>query len=399
MRYRYPKPHQRRQGWSRAATLVLACAGIVSCAEPIGPTAPRESAVRPALSVQTLDLGVGCTGGEAVLLIQDNVPWEAGSDQDPLGANVTELTAQNVDFCMIGSADLESADLGRFSTVVLSAAQAQAFYDRLFPGGIVDPALVGFAERGGVVVANLTDMASGAAGGGSWAGRSFIAGLRRVTSYRNDNGIAAASHPLISGPPECPSGNCGEIQDVGLRQDLDNWYHSSHGYFTNLPAGSTVLLIQPDADQDGQPEPIMVEYAVGAGRVIASMVTTEQRYASSRIRSYKLLANELAYAVSVSSPVPTPNSTPSEQVEELIAQVRALAAGGALSPGNANSLESKLRAALASLDRGRTNAAVQQLRAFMREVEALVRSGRLEPEVGEELLDQADTVVGGLTLD
>ncbi|UCG76289.1 MAG: hypothetical protein JSV95_03020, partial [Gemmatimonadota bacterium] len=122
MRYRYPKPHQRRQGWSRAATLVLACAGIVSCAEPIGPTAPRGSPVRPTLSVQTLDLGVGCTGGEAVLLIQDNVPWEAGSDQDPLGANVTELTAQNVDFCMIGSADLESADLGRFSTVVLSAA-------------------------------------------------------------------------------------------------------------------------------------------------------------------------------------------------------------------------------------------------------------------------------------
>jgi hypothetical protein len=338
-------------------------------------------------------------GGESLLLIQDNVPWGAGADQHPLGANVTELVAQGASFCMANSEAAVELDLSRFSTVVISAAQAQTFYDNLFSGGSAHSTLTSFVEGGGVLVANLADVASGPGNGGNWAGDAFVGGLRRVTAFRNNNTIADGSHPIIAGPSECPSGNCAEIRDILVRQDLDNWFHSSHGYFTALPAGTTVLLTQPDATLDGEPEPIMVEFPVGQGRVIASMVTSEQRYSGDKARSLKLLANELAYAISMSPPVATLPLTVDEQIAALTAHLQTLVEAGALRVGNANSLLRKLMAAARSLEAGRARTAGLQIRAFMHEVEALVRSGRLSREEGDFLFEGAQAILDALTED
>lgn len=336
---------------------------------------------------------LACMGGESLLLLQDNVPWGVGTGQHPLGANVTELVAQGAGFCLAGSAALASMDLGSFSTVVISAAQVQSFYDALFPGGVVHPGLTSFVEGGGVLVANLTDVAAGPGNGGSWAGRAFVGGLRRVTAYRNDNSIADAAHPIITAAVDCPSGNCAEIRDVLVRQDLDNWFHSSHGYFTDLPAGSHVILTQPDATLDGQPEPILIEYPVGEGRVVASMVTAEQRYASNLVRSLKLLANELAYAISISRPVEAPPMTASERISAMSFHLDDLVEAGELDKGNANSLSRKLMAAGKSLEAGRPHTAANQVRAFMHEVEALVEAGRLSGAAGEVLLTGAAALI------
>jgi hypothetical protein len=70
--------------------------------------------------------------------------------------------------------------------------------------------------------------------------------------------------------------------------------------------------------------------------------------------------------------------------------VRDLAASGVLSQGNANSLLSKLDAAEASAANGNATAAINQLRAFISEVQAAVRRGDLTSQQGQALIDAAN---------
>ena len=121
-----------------------------------------------------------------------------------------------------------------------------------------------------------------------------------VLSYAQDNAIASPTHPVIADALPCPSGNCAAVVDLAPQDDLDNWGYASHGYFTDLPAGTVVILTQPDVTGDGLPEPVMVEYRSGAGVVIASMTTTEWRYSGiTGTTEKKLLANEIAYQESL----------------------------------------------------------------------------------------------------
>jgi hypothetical protein len=67
-----------------------------------------------------------------------------------------------------------------------------------------------------------------------------------------------------------------------------------------------------------------------------------------------------------------------------------------LNMGNKQSLTSKLRAAQASLDRGNGRAAANQLGAFINEVMALQRSGRLGAATALSLIHQAQSIIGDL---
>jgi hypothetical protein len=373
---------------------------LTSCSDSHLPTGPSNTSAVPSVSsLEALEAdALPCGGDESLLLLQDIVPWEEDTDL-ALGANAAELVASGIGFCMAGSEAIAGMDLRRFSTVVISAAQNQTFYNNVFASGSVHPALSVFVDGGGVLVANLADVAAGA-GGGNWDGQAFVGGLRRVTAFRNQNTIVDGSHPIIVGPAECPSGNCGEIQDILVRRDLDNWLFSSHGYFTDLPPGTSVLLTQPDATLDGQPEPVMVEYPFGGGRVVASMVTAERRYSwTLSSRNLELLANELAHAISISPPVEEPPLTASEHIAAMATELEGLVEAGMLNGGNANSLKRKLMAAARSLEAGRMQAAANQIRAFMLEVEALMRSGRLSEEQGQWLLEDSNVLLATLTAD
>lgn len=57
--------------------------------------------------------------------------------------------------------------------------------------------------------------------------------------------------------------------------------------------------------------------------------------------------------------------------------IRELVTSGALSSGNANALTSRLDAAIASFARGNATAAVNQLEAFLSQLDALVSTGRM----------------------
>ncbi len=239
---------------------------------------------------------VPCTNGEEALLIQDNVPWFAPLNQDPLGANVTELKAQNKKFCIINSGEIGIANLNQFPEIIISAAQIQSFYDNLFPGNVVHPALVGYVQNGGILSANLTDNASGPGAGGNWDDRTFIGGLTHTNDFTQNNNIVFSSHPIITG--QFGGVNGGQVVDITSFQDLDDWNFASHGFFTNLPSNTRTIL------RDVFNRPVLIEYSFGNGIVIASQITNEWRYAGdfgSLLQNKKLLSNEIGYQGSLVS--------------------------------------------------------------------------------------------------
>jgi TolB protein len=87
--------------------------------------------------------------------------------------------------------------------------------------------------------------------------------------------------------------------------------------------------------------------------------------------------------------------TPQQAIEALIAQVRALVPG-ALNNGQGNALIVKLEAAIRQVDRGNIATAINQLEAFINQVNAYVASGRLTPEQGQPLLDAANAILAAL---
>lgn len=79
-------------------------------------------------------------------------------------------------------------------------------------------------------------------------------------------------------------------------------------------------------------------------------------------------------------------------IDGLIEAVEALVDAGVLNRGQSNALVVKLEAALRSLGRGRVNAACNQLRAFMNQVNAFIASGKLTAEEGQALLDSVNNI-------
>lgn len=80
----------------------------------------------------------------------------------------------------------------------------------------------------------------------------------------------------------------------------------------------------------------------------------------------------------------------------LIEMIESLVTGGVLTGGNANSLISKLESAIQQLDRANIGPAINKLQAFINEVEAYIRSGRLEPGLGQPLVDEARRIIAAL---
>ncbi|MCZ6812380.1 MAG: hypothetical protein O7D97_10295, partial [Planctomycetota bacterium] len=255
-----------------------------------------------------------CGGGETVLVIQDTVEWFA--PDDPRGNVVTELIAQGTSWCGIHSNDLAGATLTPFGDIIIPSAQNQAFYNNLFPGGVIEPNLNDWVVGGGVLSANLADHAMGPGAGGNWDGAVFVGGVQHVVAADDFVNIANAAHPIITGTAPCPSGNCGAIADTGPFTDLDDWSFSTHGYFTMVPEGTDVILVDPEN------RPVMIEYPYGSGVVIATMTTSEYMYGGRLGQdpggpfNKKLLANEIAYQEFLVSGVITvdldikPNSFP-----------------------------------------------------------------------------------------
>jgi hypothetical protein len=87
---------------------------------------------------------------------------------------------------------------------------------------------------------------------------------------------------------------------------------------------------------------------------------------------------------------------PANDVGNLITQVAGLAQAGTLSTDQASGLTSKLQAAEQSLANGQVGLAVNQLSAFLNQVNALVHSNTLTPDLAQPLLDAANQIISEL---
>jgi hypothetical protein len=83
-------------------------------------------------------------------------------------------------------------------------------------------------------------------------------------------------------------------------------------------------------------------------------------------------------------------------IDLLIEKVNELVASGLLRPGPAGGLIAKLEAAAQQLDKGQTNATVNQLEAFINQVNGLVATGQLSSTDGQLLIDCASQIVAAL---
>ena len=90
--------------------------------------------------------------------------------------------------------------------------------------------------------------------------------------------------------------------------------------------------------------------------------------------------------------------SPQQAIGALLILLDDLVASGVLSPGNANALGAKLRAALTKLDAGNPAVAANQLRAFVNQVNSLVGEGSLPPEQGRALVDTAMRIIRAIQL-
>ena len=91
-----------------------------------------------------------------------------------------------------------------------------------------------------------------------------------------------------------------------------------------------------------------------------------------------------------------PTNDPQQILQSLINLIQALVDANILNHGEGNSLIVKLEAAIASINRGSTGAACNQLNAFLNEVDAMVKSGRLTPLQAQGLIQLATKAQNGL---
>jgi DNA/RNA endonuclease G (NUC1) len=89
--------------------------------------------------------------------------------------------------------------------------------------------------------------------------------------------------------------------------------------------------------------------------------------------------------------------TPLQGIAVLAGQIAPLgASGGPLNRGQLNSLDAKLTAAAAACTRGITNACANQVGAFVNELQALVRSGRVDAATAAPIIDYAERVIASV---
>jgi len=221
-----------------------------------------------------------------VLLVQDVDPWDYNS-------NEIALAEAGLSYVRIASWQLPSADLSSVGCVMYGSDQPTSYYENI---SLAVEKVSEFVASGGILVAHVCD---GGWSEGYWSGLSVLPGnVQHVLEYLEDVFIADPSHPVVDGLTD---------------SYLSGWFYSSHGYFTDLPAGSRVVI------QSAGGQPTYVEYGWGSGMVIVTLHTIEWGYGDGY--HYQLvfrpdfLRNELAYVRDIGglgTSVVTSGSYPSE---------------------------------------------------------------------------------------
>ncbi len=217
-----------------------------------------------------------------VLLIENVLPWDYDS-------NSQTLTDIGFDFTKIGSSQLAATTLSQFDFIVLASVQDQQFYDDISANfSLIENYVLG----GGTLIAHAALW--GWPADGEWTAPNFLpGGVNRVQEYSDSVNISDPASPVITGP-------YGTLTEA----DFQAWNYSTHGYFTDLVAGTHIIM-----DLEDITKPIYIEYAYGLGGVRASMMTVEWGANDSNNTRYIFRENEF-YGAQYDPPNPTTTPEP-----------------------------------------------------------------------------------------
>lgn len=216
-----------------SAVLALPSQAAPSSTERVGPVAkpaPRVKAFMP---------------GATTLLVQDVRPWDSA-------ANEEILTNLGVTYDVVGSAGLADVPLARYSTLIISSDQPQAFYDAL---AAQTNAVSRWLKKG-----NKTLSFHGAPSGwqsGDWT-FALPGGTTHQIAYDGTNMVSQANHPLVAGAPQMILGSS-----------------ASHANFVPGPKLGSDAIVATDTTG----APTLLDYCVGTSRVMATGMTLEIAYA------------------------------------------------------------------------------------------------------------------------
>jgi len=192
------------------------------------------------------------------LVIQNVPPW----DENVLPELLADL---GIPFDIEPVSDVITLNLSAYCLIIIASDQTQEFYDMLQQ---LMSDLSRYVRAGGVLEFHCADDGwnDGLLHG------TLPGGLEYNHAVSDPNHVVENMHPIVQGIPDSFEGDS-----------------ASHGYFTNLPAGSRVIT------QDASGRPTTVEYGLGSGLVIATGVTLE--WAVRKELAYEdLLSNMLLYA-------------------------------------------------------------------------------------------------------
>jgi hypothetical protein len=174
-------------------------------------------------------------------VLMDALPWESTALLDVLEAH--GLTPDVADSSVMGELDLDPYDV-----LVLANDQPPAFYEAYREHAAW---FERFVTDGGLLWVGAATFGSN---GGSFDGAALPGGVTVLEPhYEEYNDVADREHPLMVGVPETFAGSV-----------------ASHSAFEDLPPGTGVIAVGQESRL-----PTMVEYDLGAGRVLASGQTLE----------------------------------------------------------------------------------------------------------------------------
>jgi hypothetical protein len=198
--------------------------------------------------------------GTAFLLIQDVLPWE-------VNANEEALIATGRSYDVANSATLATLDLSEYRCILYASDQPNSYYQNITTN---IAKIENWVSNGGFLIAHVCDWGWI---GGDWTGLHILPGnvTHAAQQYHDDLTILDPTHCKVE----------------GLAPDyFDGWSASTHGWLTNLPAGTNKVVVVA-----GTTDPTYIDYDHGLGHVEATMQTVEWGY--SNLGRPGLLENEL----------------------------------------------------------------------------------------------------------
>jgi hypothetical protein len=187
------------------------------------------------------------------LLIQDHDPWATDSNEDILGALLTQGKIDAWEKKTTSQILNGGVDFNNYSLVLFANDQGQAMYNNY--ARFADD-LETYVENGGALV-------FGACDSGWMTGTINVplpGGATTAVKYDHNNYIVDTTSPVVTG--EYTDGT-----SLLESQLYGNW--CSHNYFTAMPANANVIF------RNGDGNATLIEYQLGDGYVLASGLTWE----------------------------------------------------------------------------------------------------------------------------